>query len=134
MRQIARRKQQQIIIDSGATSHFMSKDLNLPTEGASYKTVFLPDNRQLQMSNRTKLPFDKLSDIAREADILLGLKRSLLSVNKMSEAGYITVFHLGNEGVTIHKQGTITISTSQGCKSNTEKLWMVLAETDEEIQ
>ncbi len=64
MRQTARRKQQQIIIDSGTTSHFMSKDLNLPTEGASYKTVFLPDNRQLRTLNKTKLPFDKLSDAA----------------------------------------------------------------------
>jgi hypothetical protein len=58
----------------------------------------------------------------------------------MSEEGYTTVFHLGNEGVTIHKQGTITISTSeppvlQGwCNSNTKKLWTVLAETDEAIQ
>jgi hypothetical protein len=42
----------------------MSKYLNLPTEEASYKTVFLPDNRQLQMSNKTKLPFDKLLDAA----------------------------------------------------------------------
>jgi hypothetical protein len=57
----------------------------------------------------------------------------------MSEEGYTTVFHPGNEGVTIHEQGTITISTSeplvlQGCKSNIEKLWMVLVETDEAIQ
>jgi hypothetical protein len=87
----------------------MSKDLNLPTDGASYKTIFLPDNRQIQTSNKTKLPFDQLSDALQEADILPGLKKSLLSVNKMSEEGYTTAFHLGNKGVTIHKQGTITI-------------------------
>jgi hypothetical protein len=57
----------------------------------------------------------------------------------MSEEGYTTVFHPSNEGVNIHKQGTIIISSSQplvlqGCKSNTEKLLMVLAEMDEEIQ
>ena len=34
-RRIARRREHKIIIDSGATSHFVSKDLNLPTEGAS---------------------------------------------------------------------------------------------------
>jgi hypothetical protein len=139
MRQIARRKQLQIIIDSGAISHFMSKDLNSPKEGASYKTVFLPDNRQLRKSNKTKLPFDKLSDTAQEADILPGLKKSLLSVNKMPEEGYTTVFHPGDEGVIICKQESITISTSQPpvfqwCKSNTRKLWTVLAERHEEIQ
>ncbi len=67
MRQITRRKQQKIIIDSGAISHFMSKDLNLPTEGASYKSIFLPDKRQLQMpikTSKTKLPFDNMSDTA----------------------------------------------------------------------
>jgi hypothetical protein len=78
-------------------------------------------------------------DAAQEEDVLPGLKKSLLSVNKMSEEGYITVFNPADEGVTIHKQGTITISTSeppvlQGCKSNTEKLWTVLVEMDEAIQ
>jgi hypothetical protein len=41
------------------------------------------------------------------------LKQSLLSVNKMSEGGYTTIFHPGEEGVSIHKQGTLTITTSK---------------------
>jgi hypothetical protein len=71
-------------------------------------------------------------------DVLPGQKQSLLSVNKTSEAGYTIVFHLNNEGGTIHKEGTIAITTSkppilQGCKSNTAKLWKVSVEMDKAI-
>ena len=108
-RQIDRRRQHKIIIDSGATSHFMIEDLHLPTEGASNKEVYLPSNAKLRTSRQTKLPFDNLTNAAREADVLPRLKRSLLSVNKMSEEGYMTIFHPGEDGVMIHKEGTITI-------------------------
>ena len=37
MRRIARRRENKLIIDSGATSHFITEDLNLPKEGASNK-------------------------------------------------------------------------------------------------
>ncbi len=47
---ITRQRQNKIIIDSGATSHFMSKDLHLPTEGASNKEVYLPNNAKLRTS------------------------------------------------------------------------------------
>ncbi len=77
-------------------------------------------------------------DAAQEVVVLPGLKESLLSINKLSEEGYTTVFHPGNMGVTIHKKGAIAITTSeppvlQGCKSNSVKLWTVSAETDEAI-
>jgi hypothetical protein len=76
-------------------------------------------------------------DAARGADILPGLKQSLLSVNKMSEKEYTTIFHPGEEGVSIHKKGTLTITASkppvlQGCKSNQEKLWMVSAKQNDQ--
>ncbi len=79
------------------------------------------------MSTKTKLRFKQLTEAAREADILLGLKRLLLSVNKMAEEGYTTIFHPGEEGVTIHKEGTVTITTSEppvleGYKNNPAKL------------
>ena len=129
-RQITRQQHHNIIIDSGATSHFMSEDLNLPKEGPSNKVVYLPNNAKLKTSQRTKLPFEDLTQAAREADILPGLKQSLLSVNKMSEEGYTTIFHPGTEGVTIHKEGTLSITTSEppvlkGKKSNTSKLWTI---------
>ncbi len=76
MRWLARRRQHNIIINSGATSHFMSKDLDLhlPTDEVSNKEVFIPDNSKLRTSNKTKLPFEQLLDAARGADILPGLK------------------------------------------------------------
>ena len=91
-----------MIIDSGATSHFISEEMNLPKGNKSNKEVFLPDNTTLRTSTKTKLPFTQLSDGAREADILPGLKRSLMSVSKMSEEGYTTIFHPGKNGVTVH--------------------------------
>jgi len=108
----------------------MTKDLNLPTERVSNKEVYLPNNAKLRTSQQTKLPFDTLTNAAREADVLPGLKQSLLSVNRMSEEGYTTIFHPGEEGVTIHKKGTLTITTSEppvhkGEKGDMAKLWTI---------
>jgi hypothetical protein len=130
--QIERRKEQQIIIDSGATSHFISEDMNLPTGGKSDKQVYLPNNTTLRTSTKTKLPFPRLSEAAREADVLPGLKQSLMSVNKMSDEGYTTIFHPREEGVTINQEGTISITMMEpsvlfGHKLNGEKLWTVPA-------
>ena len=131
----ARRQEQRMIIDSGATSHFISEDMDLPKGGKSSKQVYLPDDTTLRTSTKTKLPFPKLSEAAQEADILPGLKRSLLSVNKMSEEGYTTIFHPGEEGGTIHEEGSIQIIMTeppvlQGCKLNGEKLWTVSGKTE----
>jgi hypothetical protein len=122
-----------LVIDSGATSNFVPGEMNLPKKGKFNKEVFLPDETTLQASDKTKLPFEQLTSKAREADILPGLKSSLVSVNKMAKEGYITVFHQGEKGVTILKPGTISITTMelpilQGCKSKGAKLWKISAE------
>ena len=51
----------------------------------------------------------------------------------MSEEGYTTIFHPGEEGVTIHKSGTVSIATKeppilQGCKPKGAKLWTISAD------
>ncbi len=60
----------------------------------------------------------------------------------MSEEGYTAIFHPGEEGVTIHKEGTITITTCEppvlkGRKSKAAKLWKISAtdkpESKEEV-
>ncbi len=116
-RRTEKRKEKQhqhmIIIDSGATSHFMSEELNLPNTGPSNKEVYLPDDTKLTTANKTLLPFEQLTKAAREADVLQGLKKSLASVNKWSEEGYTTVFHPGEQGVTVHNPGTLTMTTSE---------------------
>ncbi len=97
MRRLARRRGHKLTINSGATSNFVYKELDLPKDGVSNKEVFLPDNSKLGTSHKTKLPFKQLLDVAREAHILPGLKLSLLSVNKMSEEEYTTIFHPGKK-------------------------------------
>ncbi len=84
----------------------------------------------MQASYKTKLPFQKLTNKAREADILPRLKTPLVSMNKLAKEGYTTVFHPGETGVAIHEPGTITITMTkppilQGCKSRGAKLWTV---------
>jgi hypothetical protein len=136
----SQQKQHNIIFDLGATSHFMSEELNLPKTGPFQITVYLLDDSTLQATSKTQLPFEQLSSEAREANILPGLTKSLLSINKMAENRHTTIFRPGDEGVTIHKKGTLTIMTSeppvlQGCKKKGAKLWTVsAAATDNECK
>jgi hypothetical protein len=113
MRWLAGRREHKLTSNPGATSNFVCKELDLPKDGVSNMEVFLPDNSKLRRLHKTKLPFEQLSDAAREACILPGLKRSLLRENKMSEEGYTTIFHPGEEGINIHKKGTLPITTSK---------------------
>jgi hypothetical protein len=58
-----------------------------------------------------------------------------MSINKMVEEGYTTIFHPGEEGVTMHKPGTLTITMTeppilQGCKLNGAKLWTMLVKSE----
>jgi hypothetical protein len=87
---LARRREHKITINSGATSNFMSKELDLPKDRVSKKEVFLPGNSKLRTSHKTKLLFEQLLDTGtshktkllfeqlldavRETDILPGLK------------------------------------------------------------
>jgi hypothetical protein len=127
-RRIERQQAMRLVIDSGATSHFIPEETDLLKKGKSDKEVFLPNNSSLQTSYKTEVPFEQLSNKAREADILPGLKTPLISVNKLAEEGYTVIFHPGEEEVTVHKKVTITIMTTkppilQGSKSRGAKLW-----------
>ena len=42
-RRLARRIEKQMVIDSGATTHFCSEEMDLPKEGESNKAVYLPN-------------------------------------------------------------------------------------------
>ena len=48
----------------------------------------------------------------------------------MAEEGYTTIFHPGDEGVTVQEEGTVTITMTappvlHGIKTNGEKLWTI---------
>ena len=125
-----------MVIDSGATTHFCSEEMDLPKEGESNKAVYLPNGDIIRTTKRTSLPFQQLSKKAREAHVLPQLRQSLMSVNKLSEEGYTTIFHPENEGVTVHEKGTLTIATSsppvlQGCKEKGDNLWTVSTNEEE---
>jgi hypothetical protein len=134
-RRIERRRAMKLVIDSGAMSNFVPEEMNLPRMGKSNKEPYLPDNITLQATYCTELPPNQLSTRAREADILPGLQTPMVSVNKMADEEYTTIFHPGEEGVTIHKPGTLTIAATEppvlhGRNAKGAKLWTVLADEE----
>ena len=99
------RKASTVVVDSGATSSFVMLEENLPITGPSNKVVALPDGATKQATHTAILPFESLSDEARKADVLPGLRpNSLISVGKFADADYTTIFHPRGEGVTVHKK------------------------------
>ncbi len=104
-----------MVLDSGATSHFVRQSDNLPSMGESNMSVRLPNGDSIHASHTVNLPYSALSNAARHAHILPHFTtHSLVSVPKLADAGYTAVFHPGKQGVTIH--GTNTVSIHQRCK------------------
>jgi hypothetical protein len=101
-----------LVIDSGATSNFVTEEMNLPKKGTSSKEVYLSENSKLSTSYTTETPFTQLTRKGRESDVLPVLKAPLISVNRMAEKGCTTIFHPGEKGVTVHKPSTLNISMS----------------------
>ena len=103
-----------MVVDSGATSHFATETIDLPRTGeTSNKQVRLPDGNIIRGSQKAVLPCPNLPKNAAGVDVLPNLQKSLFSVGEVADEGYTTVFHPRNEGVTIHREGTITITTSE---------------------
>ena len=88
-----KRNEHKIIIDSGATSHFLSNEIHLPNMGQLNEDVYLPNKSILKTTCKTLLPYEQLTTEAREAAVLPGLKKSLASVSKCADEGYTTIFH-----------------------------------------
>lgn len=102
-----RRALKSFIIDSGATSHYARTSDNLPSIGPSNKQVMLPTGQIVDATEQVKLPFD-IKDAARIAELVPAIKTSsLLSVGKLADAGYTSVFLPEDRGVAI-------IETSSG--------------------
>ena len=133
---MAKQTKLKLVIDSGATSHFLREEENLPKIGGTSTTIYLPDDSTMKATIKVQLPIPELPNKAKDAIIVPGLKRNLGSVSKFSEAGYTTVFHPGEEGVTIHAPNTCKITTTtspilKGCKS--EGLWTVTVDNTEQV-
>ena len=125
-----------MVVDSGATSHFVRVSDNLPQIGPSSKIVNLPNGTTIQALHRARLPFNKLSDRAREAHVLPDLKaHSLISVPKLSDEGYITLFMDGQKGVVVYRANDITFTVTnepvlQGCR-DISGLWKITSSKHE---
>jgi hypothetical protein len=99
--------------------------------GPSNKIVNLPNGTTIQASHTARLPFNKLTDSAREAHVLPDLKaHSLISVPKLADEGYITLFMEGQKGVVVYRANDITFTAStnkpvlQGCQ-DISGLWKI---------
>ena len=88
----------QYYLDSGATSSFIKPNGGAKFTGhPSNKGVRMTNGQTLSTSFKALLPDTTLNPIARERDILPGLQHnSLVSVGKLSDAGYCTIFMSGN--------------------------------------
>ena len=103
-----------MVVDSGATSHFATEEIDLPRTGElSTKQVRLPDGNIIEGSHKAVLPHPTLPTEAKQVDVLPDLQKSLFSIGKVADEGYTTVFHPRKEGVTIHREGTITITMTE---------------------
>lgn len=117
-----------MIVDSGATSHFGRPDQHfIPTNKTSAMQVRLPDGSKITATTEQTLPFPTVPSAATSVHILPTLEQSLLSVGKFADVGYTTIFHPYRKGVTIHREGTVTISQKkppelQGCRAESG-LW-----------
>jgi hypothetical protein len=115
MQLIPKTERKGMFLDSGATSHFVRGADNLPAMGSLRMSVRLPNGESIKATHVVDLPFEQLSLEARHAHVLPHLTtHSLVSVPKLADAGYMTVFHPGNLGMTIHSRRSI--SRWQRCK------------------
>ncbi len=104
-----------MVLDSGATSHFVRGADDLPATGSSRMSVTLPNGESIKATHLVDLPFEQLSLGARHVHVLPHLTtKSLVSIPKHADAGYTMVFHPGNLGVTVHSRRSISIQ--QRCK------------------
>lgn len=100
------------ILDTGATSGAApeeDEECFVDTGEASTKTFMFPDKRTNKATKRM-LTKHNLRPAAREMNIVPGLHSTLISVPKLADAGYTTVFN--KAGAMIYDDYTTKISAS----------------------
>ena len=94
---------EEALLDSGASRTLIQSAQGMKLTGSSELKVVTAGGQVLQASHTALLPTTKLSDGAREAHVLKGLKpKALLSVKTLADNGYTTIFHPYDQGVTVH--------------------------------
>jgi hypothetical protein len=107
-----RREQKNGILDTGATSGAApeeDKEAFKKTGMNSNKTFMFPDKRTRSATKKMHLKH-KLRETAKEVNIVPGLHSTLISVPKLADADYTTVFE--KDKATIYDATTTSISTT----------------------
>lgn len=101
-----------ITYDSGADGHYITEqdrsDAGLPILCKSSKRVGVAKGGTSTADNVTTLPFQQLSEQARQADTFSDFPQSLMSVGKVSDDGTVSIFT--QDGVTVHKEEDVLIT------------------------
>ena len=110
-----RKRKETAVLDTAATSSFWRLvDEHIKTNQPSGKQVSMPTGATAQTSEKAIIPNSKLNEKARECDLLPDLEEnSLISVCKLADAGYTTVFHSGDGGVTVHWHDDVFVRVSK---------------------
>ncbi len=119
------------ILDTGATSGAApeeNEECFVDTGEASTKTFMFPDKRTNKATKRMLMK-QNLRPAAREMNIVPGLHSTLISVPKLADAGYTTVFSKAR--AAIYDDYTTTISASNPPVLDAERcdhtgLWKLL--------
>ena len=73
----------------------------------------MPDGTIIQATKKAMLPMTQLRKEARQYDILPGLQHnSLVSVGKLADAGYYTIFVPGGEGVQVFDENKSKVTVT----------------------
>ena len=96
------------VVDSGATGHFLQTGVGIPMGKPSRKVVGIPNGQKEKATRQVLLPNANLSLKSCEGDELPSLRHnSLISVPKLADYDYVTVFKSGQDGLEVYKKGDI---------------------------
>jgi hypothetical protein len=99
-------------LDSGATSGAAPEEVKLDLEDTgqpSEKTFMFPDGRSGKATKRMLLRYN-LRLAAKEMNIVSGLHSDLISIPKLADAGYTTVFK--KDGAAVYDDYTTAITAT----------------------
>jgi hypothetical protein len=135
---INKRLQKTGILDTGAMSGAApeeDEDVFEETGKLSKKTFIFPDKRTNKATKKMRLKH-KLCPAAREMNIVPGLHLTLVSIPKLADAGYTTVF--SKEGAAIYDDHTTTIIADkppvlEADRCNLTGLWKLPLHAEETV-
>lgn len=117
-------------MDSGTTVHLSKESDNLELTGPSNLSIAVATGQHSQTTSTAQLPLDNIRPAARVTHVLPELQpNSLLSVKQLADNGYVTIFHPGDKGVTVHDENDVKLTLQrtallQGWRDS-QGLWQI---------